>query len=271
MPPSRAQRRLALLFAILAAPLARAQDADGGVGETLEVSGQRPGTSPQAPGTSGATIEVARFSGEVRSIAELLVTSPGVAVHQSGAPGQAASLSLRGATAEESLILLDGIPLQGPGGGSIDLSTLLGGAVELVPRRAMAPLGGGAQVSAGSFGTAQLEADAATNNVLLGIQLDRTAGDFELTANNKALTFPDGTSLLQDIRARDNFLFTVASGSNSAQKIDLAAKGGPKIVTAASFGDGSNPYNILPLDDDQAIVTNRQTNSIAAAQWVVVP
>lgn len=92
-----------------------------------------------------------------------------------------------------------------------------------------------------------------------------------LTANNKALTFPDGTSLLQDIRARDNFLFTVASGSNSAQKIDLAAKGGPRIVAAASFGDGANPYNILPLDDDQAIVTNRQTNSIAAAQWVVVP
>ena len=81
---------------------------------------------------------------------------------------------------------------------------------------------------------------------------------------------PDGTSILQDVRTRDNFLFTVASGSNSAQKIDLTAKGGPKIVAAASFGDGANPYNIFPLDDDQAIVTNRQTNSIAAAQWVVV-
>ena len=92
-----------------------------------------------------------------------------------------------------------------------------------------------------------------------------------LSANNKALTFPNGTSLLQDVRARDNFLFTVASGSNSAQKIDLNAKGGPKIVAAASFENGANPYNILPLDDDQAIVTNRQTNSIAAAQWVVVP
>lgn len=92
-----------------------------------------------------------------------------------------------------------------------------------------------------------------------------------LTADNKALTFPGGTSILQDLRSRDNFLFTVASGSNSAQKIDLTAKGGPKIVEAAAFGDGSNPYNILPLDDDQAIVTNRQTNSIAAAQWVAVP
>lgn len=98
-----------------------------------------------------------------------------------------------------------------------------------------------------------------------------TVNGATLTANNKALVFPDGTSLLQDVRARDHFLFTVASGSNSAQKIDLNAKGGPRIVAAASFENGANPYNILPLDDDQAIVTNRQTNSIAAAQWVVVP
>ena len=98
-----------------------------------------------------------------------------------------------------------------------------------------------------------------------------TVSGATMTADNKALTYPSGTSILQDLRSRDNFLFTVASGSNSAQKIDLTAKGGPKIVQAASFGDGSNPYNIFPLDDDQAIVTNRQTNSIAAAQWVVVP
>ncbi len=92
-----------------------------------------------------------------------------------------------------------------------------------------------------------------------------------LTADNKALTFPSGTAALQDVRARDNFLYTVASSSNSAQKIDLAAKGGPKIVQVAAFPNGSNPYNIFPLDDDQAIVTNRQTNSISAVQWVNVP
>ena len=92
-----------------------------------------------------------------------------------------------------------------------------------------------------------------------------------LTSDNKAVTFPDGTLYLQDVRARDNYLYAVASGSNSAQKIDLAAKGGPKIVQAASFPNGSNPYNIFPLDDDQAIVTDRQTNAISAAQWVNVP
>jgi DNA-binding beta-propeller fold protein YncE len=92
-----------------------------------------------------------------------------------------------------------------------------------------------------------------------------------LTADNQALTFPSGTATLQDVRARDNYLYTVASASNSAQKIDLAAKGGPKIIQAASFPNGANPYNIFPLDDDQAIVTDRQTNAISAVQWVNVP
>ncbi len=92
-----------------------------------------------------------------------------------------------------------------------------------------------------------------------------------LTADNKALTFPDGTAALQDVRARDNYLYTVASGSNSAQKIDLAAKGGPRIVQAATFPNGAGPWNIFPLDDDQAIVTDRQTNAISAALWVNVP
>lgn len=204
MPPSRAIGRFAVLLAFLAAPRTRAQE-DGGVDETIQVAGERLGGSPQAPGSAGTTIEVARFGGEVRSVAELLATSPGVSIRQAGAPGQSASLSLRGASADQSPILLDGIPLQGPGGGSIDLSTLpaalldrmivsrgvlgaqlgagaLGGVVELVPRRTTSAPSGGAQFSAGSFGTAQLEGDVASSSALFGLQLDRTSGSFDYAA-----------------------------------------------------------------------------------------
>jgi hypothetical protein len=87
----------------------------------------------------------------------------------------------------------------------------------------------------------------------------------------KALTFSSQTSVLQDVKAYGQFLFTVATGSNTAQKIDLNAKGGPKVVAEANFGQGAGPYNILPLDEDQAIVSNRGTNTIAAAQWVAAP
>jgi hypothetical protein len=73
---------------------------------------------------------------------------------------------------------------------------------------------------------------------------------------------------LQDVRAFGHILFTAASGTNTAQRIDLDAQGGPKVVGEASFGPSSGPYNILPLDDTQAIVSNRGTNTIAAANWV---
>jgi len=73
---------------------------------------------------------------------------------------------------------------------------------------------------------------------------------------------------LQDVRAFGRILFTVASATNTAQRIDLDAQGGPKVVAEASFGENAGPWNILPLDDTQAIVSNRGTNTIAAANWV---
>jgi hypothetical protein len=69
---------------------------------------------------------------------------------------------------------------------------------------------------------------------------------------------------LQDIRARDHFLFTVASQTNTVQKIDLTAPGGPKVVAEANVGDGANPWNAYPLDDDQVIVSNLLTNNLVA-------
>ncbi len=88
--------------------------------------------------------------------------------------------------------------------------------------------------------------------------------------STSALTFSSQTSGLQDIRAVGHILFTVASGSNTAQRIDLDAAGGPRVVSEANFGAGAGPWNILPLDAVQAIVTNRGANTVAAAQWVDV-
>src|SRR5204863_1866451 len=126
-------------------------------GETIEVQAERPKGSARAPASAGSTIELGQFGGEVRSVAEMLLLAPGVSIHALGGPGQAATLSLRGASADQSVVLLDGIPLQGPGAGAVDLATLpatlldrviisrgvlgaqfgagaLGGAAELVPR-----------------------------------------------------------------------------------------------------------------------------------------
>ena len=85
-----------------------------------------------------------------------------------------------------------------------------------------------------------------------------------------ALTFSSATQALQDVRAFGRTVFTVASLSNTAQRIDLDAQGGAKVVAEANFGASAGPWNILPLDDTQAIVSNRGTNTIAAANWVTV-
>lgn len=82
-----------------------------------------------------------------------------------------------------------------------------------------------------------------------------------------AYTFGGQTSTLQDVKALDQFVFTVASGSNTVQKIDLSAKGGPALVDEQNVGTNAAPWAILPLDDFQALVANQGTNDIVAVKW----
>jgi len=220
---------------------------------TVEIVADRPAGVPAAQVT---VIDPLRYAaGEVRSIAELLTTAPGVTIHAAGGPGQQSTLSLRGASADESLVLFDGIPLQGPGGGAIDLSTVpvlllerivvtrgvlsaqlgagaLGGAVELIPR---APererLAGGTQLSLGSFGTAQLGGDLSVplgqGALLAAVQLERTAGDFDysrqLTPDVPSAPFYDFTRANADSR-RASVILHFADRLLPATELDLVAQ-----------------------------------------------
>jgi streptogramin lyase len=80
----------------------------------------------------------------------------------------------------------------------------------------------------------------------------------------EAYTYSSTTSTLQDIHARDQFLFTAASGSNTVQKLDLTRTGAQMLVGEANVGTGAAPYNVVPLDDDQALVANQSANSVVA-------
>jgi hypothetical protein len=79
-----------------------------------------------------------------------------------------------------------------------------------------------------------------------------------------ALTFKSPTDTLQDVKTRGQLVFTVASGSNTVQKIDLAAAGGPKVVAEANTGLGSNPFNLEALDDDTVVVVNYATSDVVS-------
>src|SRR5262249_31338317 len=147
VPPSRLVAWCLLPSALLAAASGRAQEP----GETIDVEGERARGSRKAPASAATVGDVAKLGGEVRSVAEMLLSVPGASVHSLGGPGQAATLSLRGASADQSLVLLDGIPIQGPGGGAVDLTTL---PATLLDRMVVSRGVLGAQFGAGALGGA---------------------------------------------------------------------------------------------------------------------
>ena len=94
-----------------------------------------------------------------------------------------------------------------------------------------------------------------------------TIGASAMTVARDVVTFGK-TSGLQDVRARGNFLYTATSFSNTVEKLDLAAKDQTKLVVAERpTGDNSGPYSILPLDDDQAIVSNNLTGEVVGINY----
>jgi vitamin B12 transporter len=125
---------------------------------------------------------------EAKDASELLTTTPGAIVQDSGGPGQRKTLSLRGAAPNAVLVLLDGVPLSGPGA-AMDLSRIptsalerievlrgggsarygpgaMGGVVNLVTRSPDGATRLFADVTQGSFVTTQLSAGGST--ALLG-------------------------------------------------------------------------------------------------------
>ena len=266
VPPSRAIGRFAILLAVLAAPRSRGQErapaddpapkpadpARPAAGESIDVAGQRPAASAAAPASQATVIETSQYAGEVRSVSEMLLSAPGVTIHALGGPGQATTLSLRGATADESLVLLDGIPLQGPGGGAVDLATLpavlldrmvvsrgvlgaqygagaLGGALELFPRAQRAQATGGVQASFGSFGSAQLAADGAIpvgdGSALLAVQGDRTQGNFEYARQLTAGSDYYGFTRENADALRGSALARYGAALSSSTELDLLLQG----------------------------------------------
>ena len=94
-----------------------------------------------------------------------------------------------------------------------------------------------------------------------------TIGPQSLTAAVNVFSFGKSAAL-QDVRARGQFLYTVASATNTVQKLDLSVQDPARmLVGEVNTGDGSNPWNILPLDDDQAIVSNFIAGNIVGVDF----
>lgn len=116
-------------------------------------------------------------------VPDVLRQIPSLAVSQAGAPGSLTQVRTRGAEANHTLVLLDGIDISSPDQGETDFSTLLtgdiarievlrgpqsglygsnalAGVVNLISRTEVNGHYFGASIEAGSFGTVQLAANA---------------------------------------------------------------------------------------------------------------
>ena len=119
-----------------------------------------------------------QFEGRVESLAEVIEQEVGVQVRRSGGLGSYSTVSLRGSSASQVLIFLDGILLNDSSSGVVNLGDIslsdvqaleiyrgstpiqfgqasIGGAVNIVTRRAKEGLGGSISLGYGSYNTQQ--------------------------------------------------------------------------------------------------------------------
>ncbi|MBB30698.1 MAG: hypothetical protein CME25_17555 [Gemmatimonadetes bacterium] len=153
-------------------------------------------------------LENEEFDGQSTSVSEVLSTATGVQVKQLGGMGAFSSISIRGSSAEQVDVYLDGVPLNSAMGGGVDLSNLplaqieqievyrgagaagggAGGAVHIRTRTAGEGFQVGAKGSWGSFGTGNangiISKRSAGQELLLVADLVSSKNSFQFLDDN---------------------------------------------------------------------------------------
>lgn len=162
--------------------LAFAQAGTAGPGEVIDeivVEGTRLGQLAAESGTSVSIIDAEELQALGFNFAvDALAAAPGVTVTQNGAFGGLANVRIRGAASEQTLVLVDGVPVNDPStpGGGYDFARMdtgaierieilkgpqsslwgsdaIGGVVSIVTREPEAGTGGSVYADFGSFAT----------------------------------------------------------------------------------------------------------------------
>lgn len=122
--------RIMIIAAVILPPLPAAAREDGSYDEAFEeeeilIEAERPETP--GLGEPGQTTTVTRAELEAsgaRTLAEFLQRIPGVKVNRQGGVLEAATLSIRGSSANQVLVLVDGVPQNDLWGGAVNLNAL---------------------------------------------------------------------------------------------------------------------------------------------------
>src|SRR3989338_3493475 len=89
----------------------------------IQVAGREEASAASA-GASTTVIRPEKYEKQFKTIPEVLEETPGITVRQAGGLGQLSTVSIRGSSAEQVAVFLDGVRLNTAAGGAVDFSTL---------------------------------------------------------------------------------------------------------------------------------------------------
>jgi len=238
-------------------------------------------TNEEDPTASGTTLDLTRRVTLPRSLGDVVRESPGARVTNTGGMGASSTVSLRGADGDETLVLLNEIPLVTPDGGAFDLSVFpaelferievyrggapvwlgsgaIGGVVRLIPRTAERTAGN-VGTGIGSYRTWQLDgaAEVSESARIRGrsaVVLRGTRGDYPYV-DDKGTRFDSSDD---ETRRRKNAQHAEASGYQDLEvrvgggKLHLLALGNER--SGGFPGPGSQPTPKIHRQSLRALV-----------------
>jgi iron complex outermembrane receptor protein len=266
----------------------RSEGEPGRFEESVDVRSRAPWLEDLA--AFATTLEADDAARRGLDVGDLLPRVPGARVSSYGGVGQFATVSLRGSSADQVTVRVDGVPQNRALGGAVDLSALpasqietitvfrgfppasaglsgLGGLVDIRTRRPGGGQSAQVDVIAGSLGTRKLSASWSggvgddEGSVRLGVEALESEGDFRFVSDN-------GTSA---DRSDD---FWAERINNDVQAVDLVASAsglrslGAQMTVSARFRDADRGIpGVEALQSPTTRLDEQRASVHASWQW----
>ena len=263
--------------------------------EEIIVRGVKAGLFQARPSAFSTRIETDDYKGERKRLDDLIGEQVGVQLRRFGGPGEPSELSIRGSTAAQVQVQLDGIPINSVLTGSTDLSQLctgliqavditrggaslevgggaIGGIVDLKSRRPTAEAINRIQVTGGAFGTWDVSAHRAAQyrelDYAVGYCGFTTDGDYRFSPLERETSGLPPTSAPPLTRINNHRVRHSAHlelGGALSEKTYLRFQ---DYITYSSQGEpGLGTLPDVPLGGQNPFAHGRDTQNLARLAW----
>ncbi|MDH5711097.1 MAG: TonB-dependent receptor [Gammaproteobacteria bacterium] len=216
---------IAVLLALLSSALVRAQDEELHVliddGQIKSRIGE---VDSSTTSSANSVIEADRLRNNFVSLPDVLEQEVGVQMRSSGGEGSLSTAVLRGASSEQVIIYLDGVPLNNASGGSVDLSLIPVNVIERIEiYRGSTPLALGNPSIGGAVNiitrqSARLSADENTGQISASVASFHT---YKLSGSS-SISYDRDDVLLSAcyLKSKNDFSFVNDNGTHYNQADD---------------------------------------------------